>query len=76
MKRCPTCKQSIPDSLVIPPVRVCADCGKQILRGHKFIFFNDNGLTSIKHRHCDDPYVYKTKKEKEQSALPLFPDER
>lgn len=36
------------------PVRVCGDCGGQILKGHKFYF--DGSV--VKHRDCKDPSSY------------------
>lgn len=49
---CPACRQRLPGS---PAKRVCASCGKGILRGHKFVF---DGST-VRHRVCEQPDAYR-----------------
>lgn len=60
IERCPTCKQTIPQS---PPVRICADCQHPIARHDKFTYRTitiDAGQAQVLvHRHCDNPTSYR-----------------
>jgi predicted amidophosphoribosyltransferase len=53
-QRCPTCHR--PWDASKHAGRVCAGCGRQILRGHKFSFGEDG---KVRHRHCDRPDSYR-----------------
>lgn len=50
---CPTCKR--PLDLRVPR-KICADCGRQIQRGHKYHFGTDG---RVRHRVCARPNDYK-----------------
>lgn len=52
-QRCPTCHR--PWDPGKHAGRVCADCGRQILRGHKFEFLEDG---KVHHRVCARPDAY------------------
>lgn len=53
--RCPCCdKPTTPE-----PVKVCANCHRPILRGHKYTI--RKGV--IAHRHCDEPDSYLSREE-------------
>lgn len=61
MNRCRECGQQIPppgSSAAYVPQRVCFLCEVPIGRHHKFVFIRENGVTRIRHRHCDDPEAY------------------
>lgn len=47
---CPSCGRPWPPKAA----RVCAQCGKGILRGHKFVFVG----SSVQHRICSYPDAY------------------
>ncbi len=50
---CPTCGRPFPS--LWKPQRICADCGRPILKGHKFTFGPDS---KVRHRVCSDPDAY------------------
>jgi hypothetical protein len=62
MKRCPQCRQKIPAPI---PVRICGKCKNPILLHDKWFFkFAKNGKNvQMRHRHCDNPEEYMSKKE-------------
>lgn len=49
-EHCPTCGQRVAPKAA----RVCAICGRGILRGHKYEFIG----SSVQHRVCEDPDAY------------------
>ena len=53
--RCPCCNKPITPE----PVKVCADCGRPILRGHKYRMVGGK----LRHRHCRFPDSYLTPSE-------------
>lgn len=53
-QRCPTCRR--PWDPNKHAGRVCAGCGLQILRRHKFTFEDDG---RVRHRFCDRPESYR-----------------
>ena len=50
---CPTCGRNL--NLAIPR-RICAKCGKQISRYHKWQFGKDG---RVRHRNCESPDSYR-----------------
>lgn len=48
---CRECGQRLPAT---QHRRVCAACGKPILRGHKYVFVG----SEVRHRTCEDPQSY------------------
>lgn len=55
-KRCPTCKQAIPDQR--KKDRVCVLCKKPIATHHKWYLADWKGGTAMRHRNCDVPEAY------------------
>ncbi len=62
--RCTTCGQPITSE----PVRVCLDCGKPILRDHKFRITRQG----LHHRHCRWPSSYHTPEQYRAVAGPAL----
>jgi ribosomal protein L24E len=65
MSRCPTCNQTIPNERI--PQRVCFLCGQPIVTHHKWLFVRKDGVTKIRHRHCEEPDAYVRNGENRQS---------
>lgn len=55
-KRCPTCKQAIPDQRM--KVRICAACKKPIATHHKWYLTEHHGASAMRHRDCANPEAY------------------
>lgn len=50
---CPTCGRPFPT--LWKPARICAECTRPILKGHKFTFGPDS---RVRHRNCAEPDAY------------------
>jgi hypothetical protein len=59
MKRCPTCKQPVPNG-ARAYVRWCGKCGKAILLHHKWVFKFVGKNVQMQHRQCEFPTHYMT----------------
>lgn len=62
-KRCPECKQTIPDARAY--VRHCGKCGLPIELHHKWIYVFKGKNVQMQHRQCDFPTQYLTDKQYE-----------
>lgn len=65
-KRCPTCKQVVPDKV---QVRMCYKCNLPIALHDKYRYVNRFGMTTLEHRHCDNTDSYLPKKVKAEVEL-------
>lgn len=59
-ERCPCCKQPVKQKAPATPTKICYDCGRPIIRSHKWTFERRDGVpvpVTI-HRVCVNPDSY------------------